>query len=62
MPGSRGKVSRCSNCRRRTGLLYIHESGVVHCGCFYEAEPSQTRHHVSDPVPPVCFDEPIGVW
>jgi hypothetical protein len=36
----------CPNCGKRNAELFGNEDGVIHCGCYYEAGPSEVLYSV----------------
>ena len=40
----------CPNCTKEAAGLYTSETGVTHCGCYYEGDPAAVDWHVSTDV------------
>jgi hypothetical protein len=46
----------CPNCKREAPGLYTSETGVSHCGCYYEAQdPKSVDYHVSTDPEATCL-------
>jgi hypothetical protein len=37
----------CPNCTKEAAGLYTSETGIIHCGCYYEGDPGAVDWHVS---------------